>query len=134
MKNYLLALPLLLASCASVQTGNVPTAADGPVARTIERVLERTEDYMASEEPPMEIPAEAQEQVEAAIMVARTMVLQPEASGAVLLVTMGPIIGLHDAMVSMDGALDQLEREIYLEDTARLVSLFESVNIHAEAK
>ena len=130
MKHLLLTATLLLASCASVQPGNVPVA-DGPVARTIERVLQRTEAYMASETPPFEMSPELRGQVEAAILVARTMLSLEEASGDMLLITMAPIMGLHDSLVMMDLLLDDLERPIYLEDTARLRSLFESVRIHA---
>jgi hypothetical protein len=130
MKNLLLTLSLVLASCASVQPGNVPVA-EGPVARTIERVLVRTEDYMTMPEPPLPIPEAAYGQVEAAIEVARAMVLMPEASGDMLAVTMAPIMGLHDALVQLDPALDELERAVYLEDTARLASLFDAVSIHA---
>ena len=135
MKNIALTLSfaftLAIASCVGVQPGNVPTAPDGPVARTVERVLQRTEAYMAAEVPPLPIPAEAQGQVAAAVSTARTMLASPEASGDLLLMTMAPIMMLHDAMVNADASLDQLERDIYLEDTARLRSLFESVNIYA---
>ena len=131
MKNLLLTATLLVASCASVQPGNVPVA-DGPVARTIERVLQRTEAYMESEAPPFAIGEDVRGQVAAAIQVARAMALLEEASGDMLMITMLPIMGLHDNLVIMDLALDDLEREIYLEDTARLRSLFESVRIHAE--
>jgi len=131
MKNLILVLPLLAASCVSAAPGNVPVA-DGPVARTIERVLQRTEAYMAMEEPPLPLPPEAAGQVAAAIEVARAMVLLPEASGDMLLVTMAPIMNLHDMMVAQDLSLDSLERDIYLESTARLRSLFSAVAIHAE--
>ena len=43
---------------------------------------------------------------------------------------MAGLMDFHDAMVTLDVALDQLEREIYLEDTARLRSLFQAVSIH----
>jgi len=131
MKNLLLMLPLLVASCASTSPGSVPIAPDGPVSRTIERVLQRTEAYMEMESPPLPLPDEARGQIEAAIMTVRVMTALPEVSGDLLLVTMSGIIGLHDTMIQMDPALDQLEREIYLEDSARLVSLFESVDIRA---
>ena len=135
MKNLIpalaITLSLAIASCVGVAPGNVPVAPDGPVARTIERVLQRTEAYMGSEAPPMVIPAEAQGKVAAAIQTARVMTSQPEASGDVLLVTMSPIMTLHDSMVQADPSLEQLERDIYLEDTARLRSLFQSVNIYA---
>jgi hypothetical protein len=136
MKNLLLLIPLLITSCASVQPGNVPIDQDGPVYRTIERVLERTEGYMAQPPGGMEIDPVSVEQVEAAIVVARTMLNQPEASGAMLMVTMEGIMGLHDVLVMqalLAGELEdgQLEADILLEDTARLRSLFASVNIHA---
>jgi len=136
MKNLLITLTLLAASCASVQPGNVPIDQDGPVYRTVERVLERTEGYMASPPGGIELDPAAVEQVEAAIVVARAMLNQPEASGAMLAVTMEGIMNLHDQLVMVAlqaGELEdgQLEAEIYLEDTARLRSLFESVNIHA---
>jgi len=122
---------LVLASCATTSPGSVPVSPNGPVARTIERVLQRTEAYMGMEEPPFAISEEQLGPIEAAIMTARVMTSMPEADGSLLLVTMSGIMGLHDALVMADPALDQLEREIYLEDTARLRSLFESVNIHA---
>lgn len=128
MKNLLIIPTLVLAACVSTP-GSVPVA-DGPVARTIERVLERTETYMASETPPVPIGEEMRDKVAAAIEVARVMVLLPEASGDMLLVTMGSIMSLHDYMVRNDSELDPLERDIYLESTARLRSLFESVAIH----
>jgi hypothetical protein len=132
MKKLILSLGLVLASCASVQPGSVPVA-DGPVARTIERVLVRSEGYLAMEQPPLPIPEEYRGPIEAAILTARTMTALPEVSGDLLLVTMGGLMDMHDAMVMSDPALDQLEREIYLEDTARLRSLFSSVDIHASA-
>lgn len=132
MKTLLLIAPLVLGAC--VTPGSVPLDVDGPVARTIERVLQRTEAYMAMESPPVSLSVEMQEQVSASVEVVRAMLLLPEASGAMLLVTMAPIMDLHDWMVSMDpelaGEEGQLEREIYLESTARLRSLFNSVNIH----
>ena len=136
MKNLLLALTMLAASCASVQPGNVPVDPDGPVARTIERVLVRTEGYIAAPPGGVELDAQIVEQVEAAIVVARTMTSMPETSGSMLLVTMGGIMQLHDNLVmvalSSGELLDgQLEADIYLEDTARLRSLFESVSIYA---
>lgn len=131
MKNLLLTLSLVLASCVAVQPGNVPIEQDGPVARTIERVLVRTEAYMEMEEPPVVLEDEVKGQVAAAVLVARAMTMMPEASGDMLLVTMAPIMQLHDMMVMMDPALEQLEREIYMEDTKRLASLFSAVSIHA---
>ena len=138
MKNLILSLTLLAASCATVQPGNVPTPADGPVARTIERVLERTEGYIAQPPAGIELVPEMVEQVEAAIVVARSMAMQEEASGAMLAVTMGAIMELHDGLVmaalSAGELLDgELEAQIYLEDTARLRSLFQSVSIHEAA-
>jgi len=136
MKNLLISLGLVLASCASTTPGSVPIAPDGPVVRTIERVIERVEGYIAQPPGELELNPEAVEQVEAAIVVARTMLNQPEASGAMLAVTMGGIMDLHDQLVLMSLQLGELpdgdlEAQIYLEDTARLRSLFESVNIHA---
>lgn len=128
MKNLLIIPTLALAACVSTP-GSVPVA-EGPVARTIERVLERTETYMAMEAPPLPIDEEMRGQVAAAISVARAMVLLPEANGDTLVVTMSPIMDLHDVMVMHDPELDPLERDIYLESTARLRSLFESVAIH----
>jgi len=136
MKNLLITLSLVLASCASVQPGNVPIDQDGPVYRTVERVLQRTEGYMAAPPGGIELDPASVEQVEAAIVVARTMLNQPEASGAMLAVTMGGIMQLHDQLVMValsagelpDG---QLEADILLEDTARLRSLFASVDIYA---
>jgi hypothetical protein len=130
MKNLLISLSLVLASCASTSPGSVPVA-EGPVARTIERVLSRTEAYMEKEEPIVPISEEVRKQVSAAILTARVMTSLPEVSGDVLTFTMRPIIQLHDAFVRADDTLEQLELEIYLEDTARLVSLFQSVNVHA---
>lgn len=131
MKNLLLSLSLVLASCVSAAPGKVPIEQGGPVARTIERVLLRTEDYMTMPSPPIQLEEEVSDQVEAAIMVARTMVMLPEVSGDILYVTMAPVMELHDAYVMMDPALDELERAIYLEDTTRLTSLFSAVSIHA---
>jgi len=136
MKNLLISLGLVLASCASTTPGSVPIDQDGPVYRTVERVLQRTEGYIAQPPGGMELNPEAVEQVEAAIVVARTMLNQPEASGAMLAVTMGGIMDLHDNLVLMALQLGELpdgdlEAQVYLEDTARLRSLFESVNIHA---
>lgn len=132
MKKLLIIPMLTLVACASTP-GSVQIA-DGPVARTIERVLERTEAYMATETLHAEITEELRGQVVAAIEVARTMLLMPEASGDMLLITMGSIMSLHDHMVMSDPALDQLEREIYLESTERLRSLFASVSIHEPAQ
>ena len=131
MKNLILAASLVLASCASTSPGSVPTAPDGPVVRTIERVLQRTEAYMAAPEQLIPLTEQDRSVIEAAIMTARVMTSMPEADGSMLLVTMTGIMGLHDSYLMMDLSLDQLEREIYLEDTARLRSLFSSVNIHA---
>ena len=128
MKNLLLIAPLVLGACAA--PGNIPLDADGPVARTIERVLQRTEAYMVMENPPVPILPQTPGQVAAAAEVARAMLLLPEASGTMLLITMAPLMDFHDMLVSMDPALDALERAIYLESTARLRSLFNSVNIH----
>ena len=132
---HLFLIPVLtfttIAACMALP-GSVPVA-EGPVARTIERVLSRTEAYMAMEEPPMPIPEDAQGPVSAAIVVARTMLSLPEVSGDTLMVTMSAIMNLHDEMVWMDTTLDPLERDIYLEDTARLASLFASVAIHQPA-
>lgn len=132
MKNFLIAMSLVLASCTSTMPGSVPIAPDGPVARTIERVLVRTEAYLADPELHQPITLEQREVIEAAIFTARTMTQMPEVSGDLLLVSMAGLMQLHDALVETDPDLDQLEREIYLEDTARLRSLFQSVNIHAE--
>ena len=129
---HLFLIPVLtfttIAACMALP-GSVPVA-EGPVARTIERVLSRTEAYMAMEEPPMPIPEDAQGPVSAAIVVARTMLSLPEVSGDTLMFTMDPIMGIHDMLVYEDTSLDELEREIYLADTARLRSLFASVSIH----
>lgn len=127
MKNLLIALSLVLASCTSVKQGNVPVA-DGPVARTIERVLDRTEAMSAED------GLEFDYQIQAAADIARSVLLSPEASGTMLLVSLSPLMELHDQLVvmrGMDGRFDQLEVEIYLEDTVRLRALFEAVNIHA---
>ncbi len=132
MKNLLLALTLGLASCASTP-GEISVAPEGPVSRTIERVCARTEAYMASESPPMPIPEEAQGPVAASIAVARAMTGAAEVSGDMLLVTMEPIMQLHDAMVQADQELDDLERAIYLEDSARLRSLFQAASIYQAA-
>jgi hypothetical protein len=129
MKNALLAVTLFTVACASAPT-SIPVA-DGPVARTIERVLDRTEAYMASPPPGATFAEGMPEQVAAAIMVARTMVLMPEVDGTVLAVTMGTIMNLHDGLVAIDSELDALERTIYLEDTTRLRALFRVVDIHA---
>ena len=135
MKNLLIAPVLALAACVSPGDGLVPIDNDGPVLRTIERVLERTEAYMASEElPGSAVPEETKAQVAAAIVVVRTMTVQPSADGAMLAVTMSALMGLHDQLVYEDlqlENLDQLEAEIYWEDTARLRSLFDAVAIHA---
>lgn len=131
MKNLLLAASLVLASCASTAPGSVPIAAEGPVARTIERVLSRTEVYMAAEVQLIPLTEQDRGVIEAAIMTARVMTAMPEADGDLLMVTMSGIMGLHDGYLMVDLSLDQLEREIYLEDTARLRSLFSSVSIHA---
>lgn len=127
MKNLLIIPVLALAACAS--PGMVPVA-KGPVARTIERVLLRTEAYMEDPAVAEIVPAEVYERVEAAIKIARQMVLAPEANGALLLVTMSSIMLLHDQLVMRDPILDPLERAIYREDTTRLRSLFSSASIH----
>jgi len=131
MKNLILAASLVLASCASTSPGSVPVAPDGPVIRTIERVIVRTEAYMDAEVQLVPLSEQDRSVIEAAIMTARVMTSMPEADGSLLLVTMSGIMGLHDSYLMLDLELDQLEREIYLEDTARLRSLFESVSIHA---
>lgn len=118
---------LVLVACATTPS-QVPVQ-NSYVSATIERVLVRTEAYM--EAPTIELDDGIQSQVEAAVMVARTMTALPEASGDLLLVTMAPIMSLHDMMVLADPDLDPLERDIYLEDTARLRSLFDSVSIHS---
>lgn len=130
MKNLLIAPVLALAACVSPGDGLIPIDVDGPVARTIERVLQRTEAYMASPPPGVELVAQNVAQIEAAIVVVRTMTAMPSASGAVLAVTMSGLMQFHDSMVTMDPALDDLERAIYWEDTARLRSLFDAVSIH----
>jgi len=127
MKNLLLTLSLVLASCASTSPGSVPVA-EGPVARTIERVLDRT--IQMSDEDGLEFTDE----VQAAADIARAVLLVPEASGVTLMVSLAPLLHLHDMLVmqrAAEGSLEQLEVEVYMEDTARLRSLFESVNIHA---
>ena len=130
----LIAAPLLaLAACASPGPGLVPVEADGPVVRTVERVLERVESYVTSEDSPLEVPAEALGQIEAASEAARTMLAMPAASGDMLLVTMEGLMNLHDQLVMADlmrGGLEQLEADVYLEDTERLRSLFNAVSIH----
>jgi len=132
----LLAAPLLaLAACASPGPGLVPVEADGPVAHTVERVLDRVEAYITSEDPPLEISAEVRGQIEAAAQAARTMLSMPSASGDMLLVTMGALMELHDQLVKADlmrGGLDPLEADVYLEDTKRLRSLFDAVSIHQQ--
>ncbi len=132
MKTLLIAPVLALAACVSPGPGLVPM--EGPVVRTIERVLQRTEVYLASEElPGSGIMESARPEIEAAIIVARKMTLQPDADGAMLAVTMAGLMGLHDYLVYEDlqlGNLEQLEADIYLEDTARLRSLFNAVSIH----
>ncbi len=133
MKKLLLAMTLAgAAACASPGPGLVPIEAEGPVARTIERVLSRTEAYMAMPEGerPVPVSAQVEGQVTAAIEVARAMALLPAASGDMLAVTMSSVMGMHDVLVQHDASLDQLEREIYLEDSARLRSLFDAVSIH----
>ncbi len=135
MKTLLIAPVLALAACVSPGDGLVPM--EGPVARTIERVLQRTEAYMASEDLPGSVyPDDVKAQVEAAILVVRTMTVLPSADGALLAVTMGALMSLHDSMVWEDlqlGNLDQLEADIYWEDTKRLTSLFDAVAIHEPA-
>jgi hypothetical protein len=54
-----------------------------------------------------------------------------EVSGSMLLGTMSGVMDLHDTYIMVDEDLDQLERDIYLEDTARLRSLFDSASVHA---
>lgn len=134
MKTLLIAPVLALAACVSPGDGLIPIDVDGPVARTIERVLQRTEAYMVSDVlPGSSIPAESKAQVEASILVVRTMTLQSSVDGAMLAVTMSGLMLLHDQMVWEDlqlGNLDQLEAEIYWEDTIRLRSLFNAVSIH----
>jgi len=127
MKHLLIALSLALASCAGVQPGNVPIA-EGSVARTIERVLDRTEAYAAEDS------LEFDREVAVSIEHARSVLLVPEASGASLRSYLAPLMSLHDLLVSergADGRLEQLEVDVYLEDTARLRSLFDAVNIYA---
>ncbi len=128
MKNLRLLLPVLMLVACATTPSQVPVQ-NSYVSATIERVLVRTEAYM--EAPTVDIDEGIKSQVEAAVMVARTMTAMPEASGDVLLVTMSPIMSLHDVMVTADPDLDPLERDIYLEDTIRLRSLFNSVSIHA---
>lgn len=131
MKTLLIAPVLALAACVSPGDGLVPM--DGPVVRTIERVLQRTEAYLEAPPEGFLVPEERKSQIEAVILVARVMTARPEASGDVLLVTMSQLMSLHDQFVTVDwtnGELDDLERDIYLEDTARLRSLFDAVRIH----
>ncbi len=130
MKTLLIAPVLALAACISPGPGLVPVGVDGPVARTVERVIGRVEVYMAAENPPFVLDAAASAQVAAAAGIARVALSGESASGAMLFVTMKPIMDLHDALVIADQNLDQLETDIYLEDTARLRSLFDSVSIH----
>lgn len=135
MKTLLIAPLLALAACVSPGPGLVPIEADGPVVRTVERVLERVESYVTSEDPPLEVPAEALGPIEAASEAARTMLSMPSASGDMLLVTMGSLMSLHDQLVLADlmrGGLEQLEADVYLEDTERLRSLFDAVSIHQQ--
>lgn len=131
MKTLLIAPVLALAACVSPGDGLVPM--EGPVVRTIERVLQRTEAYLEAPPEGFLVPEEVKGQIAAAILVARTMTTMPEASGDVLIVTMAQLMDLHDQFVTVDwtnGELDDLERDIYLEDTARLRSLFNAVAIH----
>jgi hypothetical protein len=133
MKTLLTAPLLALAACVSPGPGLVPIEADGPVVRTVERVLQRVENYVTSEDCPLEVPAEVLGQIEAASEAARTMLAMPAASGDMLLVTMGNLMKLHDQLVLADlmrGGLEQLEADVYLEDTKRLRSLFDAVSIH----
>lgn len=132
MKTLLIAPVLALAACVSPGDGLVPM--EGPVVRTIERVLQRTEAYLVQPPNGFHISAEMAGQVKASILVARTMTSQPSADGAMLAVTMGALMSLHDQFVLVDlelENLDQLEAEIYWEDTARLRSLFDAVSIHS---
>lgn len=126
MKNLLIIPTLALAACVSTPT-SVPIA-DGPVARTIERVLDRTQELMDAAPPALGVE-EQRGPIGAAIKVARAMTLLPEADGDMLWVAMGSIMSLHDYLVAFM-VEDELEREIYLESTARLRSLFNSVAIH----
>ncbi len=132
MKTLLIAPVLALAACVSPGDGQVPLDADGPVMRTIERVLQRSEAYLAAPPPGVALDAKTVEVVEAAILTARTMTAMPSASGAMLYTVMAALMDFHDSMVWKDPLLDPLERDIYLEDTTRLHSLFDAVSIHAQ--
>jgi hypothetical protein len=130
MKNLLLAPVLALAACVSPGDGQVPIDVDGPVLRTIERVLQRTEAYLVQPPEGVELAEANVAIIEAAVLTARTMTVMPSADGAMLYATMAGLMDFHDAMLSLDLELDPLERDIYLEDTARLRSLFQAVSLH----
>jgi hypothetical protein len=111
----------------------VPVEADGPVVRTVERVLDRVERYVTRGDPPLEVPAETFDQVKAVSEAMHKVFAMPAASGDMLKLVMEDLMYLHDMLVKADlvrGGLEQIEADVYLEDTERLRSLFDAVSIH----
>lgn len=110
---------LTLTACAALQPVMIET--DGAVGRTVERVLDRHDAYVAADESLEDSTAALAESA-----LVRGLLELPEVAPSSLDGALSPVMVRHDVYVSDDASLDELEREVYLADTQRLRDLLEA--------
>lgn len=119
LKNvHLAALAIVFAACASL-TSYQPSDA---FVRTVDRVLDRHDLYVATD-PSLDEEEAAMFLGESDVIRALLDGVDLELDRELLLSELSPILARHDAFVRGDDGLDDVERGIFLESSARIRSI-----------
>lgn len=118
---------LSLAACVSAP---YMVETEGAFQRTTARVIERHDAYVQADES-LDDAAEAAALAESAEL--SVLVQLPSVSGSILADALEPVADRHDAYVNAQET-DVLVRDIYLEDTKRLLSLLAEAASHEPAE
>ena len=121
MRNLLTTFALALTVACSTPTMEPMR---GAVVSTIERVVERHDSYVNTDEG-LDVMERDVALFESASVDA--MLSLDEVNARVLEDSLEPVMVRHDEYVYTDPLLEDIEREIYMESTARLRSLLEAV-------
>lgn len=118
MKNLLISLSLCVAA-ACATPGMIPM--EPVVTRSIDRVLTRHDMYVNTD--PTILEGDMLVYLLESQIVRFTVDGQDEVDAEFLLILLTPVMDRHDAFINGDPGLEQIERDVYLNSTARLRSL-----------